>query len=488
MKFTYQGNEYRLILFTIAGSRFYGTHYEKGEHPFKPDYVSDTDYRGIFIANPDTKLGLTGKIDEIEVKKTKDGIVPVDQQKLINELNNQLGIEMSMDEDLTLYEVKKFITLALENNPNIMDIIFTDDEATIYKDEKGEKLLSNGKDIFMSTKTKFTFSGYAMSQLKRVKGHNRWITKYPKTPTILTELKNGFIEGEIDYNWITDYFGGSVSAFVTGMTQQKANKLPKIKSLTWNEFITKHAHDREQWLKDNVKVANKNDLLEMIVFRDDWNSYRKPQLIDYVYPKNLKGKKLSLDDDSEFDPEKFISIREFLTNYASFRTISKTQYNIFSPPNSKFSGGIFAREGALKAKDPEEVGTFFCQLTVDDMNYKKDLDNIQKLWEWKTKRNEKRSVLEEHFGYDVKHVSHLFRLLIGVKNILKTNEYNPRLTGKNLKFVKDILNGQYSYDWVIKESEKMCKELERLYKKSKLPKTPDHKKANQLLLELSREM
>ncbi len=56
-----------------------------------------------------------------------------------------------------------------------------------------------------------------------------------------------------------------------------------------------------------------------------------------------------------------------------------------------------------------------------------------------------------------------------------------------MKFVRDILNGEYKYDWVVEESAKMEKELEPVYQASKLPHKPNHKKANELLLMLSRE-
>lgn len=185
---------------------------------------------------------------------------------------------------------------------------------------------------------------------------------------------------------------------------------------------------------------------------------------------------------------KSITLREFLLTEASFRTISKTQYNIFTPATEKFNGGIFGRNGDLKSADPEEVGEFVCQISIDEMNYKKDLDNIGKLWEWRTQRNEKRSVLEEHFGYDVKHAAHLVRLLIGAKNILSTGDYKPRLTGDDLKLVKSVLNGKKTYEWVIEYATNLEKKLEESYEKSTLPKTPNHKKANELLLELSRKM
>ena len=203
MKFTYNNQEFKLILFTLAGSRFYGTHFNgRGsdkEHPLKPDYVSDNDYRGVFIASPDTKLGFTGSIEQIEVKKGKDGTVPKEQQELIKELNEKLGMNMPMDEDIALYEVKKFITMSLEANPNIMDLLYADDESVLYSTKKGRKLLKN-RDIFLSKKVKHTFAGYALSQLNRIRGT---VAYSRNTISILNEaLENG----DIDDNWIKTNF------------------------------------------------------------------------------------------------------------------------------------------------------------------------------------------------------------------------------------------------------------------------------------------
>ena len=195
----------------------------------------------------------------------------------------------------------------------------------------------------------------------------------------------------------------------------------------------------------------------------------------------------NIDDIVSFDTGLSMSIKEFLINEASFRTISKTQYNIFTKPDMKYSGGIFSRNGDLKSNDTEEVGEFCFQLTIDENNYKKDLDNIQKLWEWKCNRNEKRGVLEEHFGYDTKHMSHTVRLLLGGLNILETGEYHPRLEGENLKLVRNVLNGEFTYDYLVDYASKLEKKLDTKYSESTLPKTPNHKKANELLLELSRK-
>jgi len=487
MRFMWNNQEHLLILFTLAGSRFYGTYFdgpgsvdENGdsrEHPFHPETISDSDYRGVFIAHPDTKIGLTGKIEEIEVKKTGDGKeVPKEQKELIKELNAKLGLNMADDEDIILYEIKKFVTLALENNPNLMDLLFADGDAVIYSNDRGQKLLKDAKKTFISKKTKFTFSGYAMSQLHRVKGHNKWVVKFPKTGIVLRELKATLDRGEIDFNWINDFFGGDVARFVTNLTQQEANKLPKIQTVSWVDFVEAHSGEGEESLT-----------------AQEWEKYSKPHLIDYLYAKDLKAQRFDLDKHSpqEISPisvtTKSTTLREFLLTEASFRAISSTQYNIFTAPDEKYNGGLFGREGNLKSVEPTYVGDFVCQLSIDEMNYKRELEETRKLWEWRTNRNEKRSILEERHGYDTKHCSHLVRLLLGAQNILKTGEYHPRLKGANLKLVREVLNGKYPYEWIIATSERMDKELDALYASSTIPHTPDHKVANELLLELSKE-
>lgn len=205
MKFTYNNIEYKLILMTLAGSRFYGTYYDSEDperiHPFNPDYKSDSDYRGVFIAHPDSKLGLSEKIEQIEIKKGKDGNVSQEQKAFIKELNEKLGMNMPDDEDIILYEIKKFVELALDNNPNICDILFTDNDAIIYANKKGRKLLNN-KDIFISKKTKFTFSGYALSQLARMRGTIQY------SPTTLKILFKALENKDIDDAWLRENFKG----------------------------------------------------------------------------------------------------------------------------------------------------------------------------------------------------------------------------------------------------------------------------------------
>lgn len=353
-------------------------------------------------------------------------------------------------------------------------------------------------DIFKKYNTIENFSYEEFVKPSYSGGHNKWIVKYPKTHIVIDELKEAYAQSKIDFNWITDYFGGSLASYVTGLEQQEVNDLKKTNTISWKQFINEYSINRMMWQtriphgmtpEEHIKIS-KNSM-----FDDEWKHYAKPRIIDYITAKDLTSKKISLYGafPDSCKPNKPIqtncnTLAEFLIKEASFRTISRTQYNIFTKSDQQRKAcGIFTREGRLKTNDSEIIGSFVCQISIDELNYKRDLDLILKLWEWRCNRNEKRSVLEEHFGYDTKHMSHVIRLLIGGYNILINGVYEPRLTGENLKFVKGVLNGEYDYDFLVDYATNLEQSLDSAYNESSIPDKPNHKKANKLLLELTRK-
>jgi predicted nucleotidyltransferase len=85
--------------------------------------------------------------------------------------------------DEVVYSFKKFVKLAAEANPNIIEVLFSSEEDHLKVDSFGEKLLAV-RDEFISKKARHTFSGYAHAQLKRIKGHRAWLLNPPaKEPT-----------------------------------------------------------------------------------------------------------------------------------------------------------------------------------------------------------------------------------------------------------------------------------------------------------------
>lgn len=119
----------------IAGSNAYGTNTEE----------SDIDYRGIFITPPIYLLGFDN------VEQVEDG-----------------------KEDDTLFEIRKYVKLASECNPNILELLFVDERHIIYRDKFYDKLRNN-RNLFLSKRVKHTFTGYARAQAHKIELHRRYL-------------------------------------------------------------------------------------------------------------------------------------------------------------------------------------------------------------------------------------------------------------------------------------------------------------------------
>jgi predicted nucleotidyltransferase len=114
-----------------AGSIAYGTNTP----------TSDTDFRGIFLPLRKHILGL-GDYDCYHSPEQSE-------------------------EDMVLYSIKKYVRLALQNNPNVLEMMFTDKKHYTVLTEQGQILIDN-RQKFLSKKCFNSFGGYAMSQLKRM--------------------------------------------------------------------------------------------------------------------------------------------------------------------------------------------------------------------------------------------------------------------------------------------------------------------------------
>ena len=134
-------SRFKLIFAGVTGSYLYGTNL--------PD--SDKDVRGVFIPSEEFYLGFLEKVEQVESH------VP----------------------DETYFELSKFFKLCLDNNPNILELLFVPKEFTLFTSPQWQEILNN-KPLFLSTKARHTFSGYAVSQLHRIKQHREWLLNPPK--------------------------------------------------------------------------------------------------------------------------------------------------------------------------------------------------------------------------------------------------------------------------------------------------------------------
>lgn len=78
--------------------------------------------------------------------------------------------------DEVIYEIKKFINLLSNNNPNIIEVLFADESDVVKITQCGKKLL-DVRDSFITKQCFNSFSGYSISQFKRIKTHRSWLLK-----------------------------------------------------------------------------------------------------------------------------------------------------------------------------------------------------------------------------------------------------------------------------------------------------------------------
>ncbi|AUS02893.1 nucleotidyltransferase [Vibrio phage 2.275.O._10N.286.54.E11] len=131
-----------VIVQHYAGSISYGTSLP----------TSDTDIRGIFCAGEEN---------------IRTPFFPIREQTLEDE------------EDGKLYELSNFLKLYTDGNPNILESLWVDDRHIIEGSEAYD-ILTEHRQTLLSKKVAFTYSGYAISQLHRIKGHNKYINNPAK--------------------------------------------------------------------------------------------------------------------------------------------------------------------------------------------------------------------------------------------------------------------------------------------------------------------
>jgi predicted nucleotidyltransferase len=129
--------------------------------------------------------------------------------------------QQELGADETIYSLHKFVRLAFDCNPNIIEILFTDPQFILFINKYGQ-LLRDNRHLFLSKRARYSFGGYAIAQLKRIKGHRKWIMFDEKEPK------------EEDF-WITKYRtmpDGTTKSYEKFLEQDYDNALKK-----WNQYL-----------------------------------------------------------------------------------------------------------------------------------------------------------------------------------------------------------------------------------------------------------
>lgn len=125
------------ILFEcIAGSRAYGT----------TTSTSDEDIRGIFAVRAGAYLDLLRPADQI---------------------GDAQG-------NVVYYSLRRVIELLAQANPNILELLFMPEDC-VLKTSAEMRMLVEHRHLFISKQCADTHAGYAMSQIKKARGQNKWV-------------------------------------------------------------------------------------------------------------------------------------------------------------------------------------------------------------------------------------------------------------------------------------------------------------------------
>ena len=152
------------ILLCVAGSRAQGLH-RAG---------SDVDVRGVAI--PPARM-LHGFIDTFAQADTAD------EMALYLDLltPEERGVVAETKLDGSVYALSKFARLCADSNPNLLETLFCREEEVRLCTPLGAELRAHRR-LFLSQRAMHTYTGYALQQLKRIRGHRHWLLNPPKAP------------------------------------------------------------------------------------------------------------------------------------------------------------------------------------------------------------------------------------------------------------------------------------------------------------------
>lgn len=151
----------------LAGSQAYGTS--------TPE--SDTDYRGIFLAN---------------------------KEYILTPFFNVKEVSDTSEEDTKFYEINQYLSLYTEANPNILESLWVKPEHIVESSEIYDYLRSFNQQL-LSSKIAHSYSGYAYNQVKRMSNHHGWLDKERIAERKLNEILEEHPVDEV-LSWMYDTF------------------------------------------------------------------------------------------------------------------------------------------------------------------------------------------------------------------------------------------------------------------------------------------
>ena len=154
------------ILVCITGSQAYGM-----ATPY-----SDVDIKGVCIPPIDILLSSHHEFSQNDNPDDLQVYLP-----FLSPKHQKIAKKSKLEG--SIYVLKKFFKLAAAANPSIIECLYCREEELILCTDLGAELRRH-RHLFLSAQARHTFQGYAISQLKRIQTHRKWLLTPPsKKPT-----------------------------------------------------------------------------------------------------------------------------------------------------------------------------------------------------------------------------------------------------------------------------------------------------------------
>ncbi len=256
-----------LAYMAVAGSHSYGS----------ATPTSDFDIKGVIVPPIRYFTGFSSTFEQL-----------VSPEVIAENFSEFLPEKHRSDKlDGTIFGIQKFFKLAADCNPNVLEQLFVREEDKIYCHPAFRKVVDN-KEKFLSQRAFYTFSGYAVSQLKRIKTHRVWLLNPPKEKP--TREKFGLHPDRTEINKeLRDFLFAKVQGVLDGWKLD----LSEVKPATKEQIL-----------------GNISDYLEDLHFGNDEHFY-------------AAGRKLGLGDDILFGLDKERRFKQALTEFNQYEDWKK---------------------------------------------------------------------------------------------------------------------------------------------------------------------
>lgn len=408
----------------VRGSHLYHTNLEGTDSNGNP--LSDIDQGGIYIMPNDCITGLG-----------------LDYQSEIKDASN----------DKCIWELGRFLELALSSNPTVLEALFVPDDKVIYGHPIIKEIRSH-RDEFVTKKCFAPFGGYAVSQIKKAQGQNKKI------------------------HWDI---------------KQMVRKTPMDFCFTFNG---QGSQSMQEWLDErgldqrNCGLVNVPNMPNIYGVYYDWGQHIRLAGITKEY----------FIDPENYSKNLFLKTIFHYYDHNYWENYEDIMENIWENHSTPLGGycGIISPDGdsnTIRFSSVAKEDSPICFMSYNGNAYATHCREYKEYEDWKNHRNPARyeSNMEgEKSGnpdmmYDSKNMMHCFRLMAMAKEIAEGKGVILDRTGIDREFLLDVRNRKYGYSELQEKMLKLKDEMDKAIENSTIKEEIDARFVNDILLKARKE-